>query len=145
MSNKIKNLNPKKLLDSGEKIIYTGSYDTSNRNVQNNFSTLPFDVELNPDGYNVRTVQWYYLNDKTNPEITLIYETYIFSSFGSFGKQLGSITINGFYPDSGSNGITISSIHKFTVLGVSGIYIKVTGVIIDFSSPVRKIYFIQKK
>lgn len=101
MSNKIKNLNPKKLLDSGEKIIYTGSYDTSNRNIQNNFSTLPFDVELNPDGYNVRTVQWYYLNDKTNPDITLIYETYIFSSFGSCDKQLGSITINGFYPDSG--------------------------------------------
>ncbi len=57
MSNKIKKLNPKKLLDCGEQIIYFGSYDTANRNVQNNFSTLPFTIDINEDGQNIRTVQ----------------------------------------------------------------------------------------
>ncbi len=142
---KVKKINHKKLLDSGEKIIYYGLYDTANRNVQNNFSTLPFTIDINPDGQNVRTAQWYYLNEKSKPDVNFIYETYIFSSFGVCGKQIGSITINGFYPDTGSNGITQTPIQKFTVLGVSGIYAKVTAVIIDFSSPVRHMYFITKK
>ncbi len=145
MSTKTKNLNPKKLLDSGEKIIYFGTYDTAKRNVQNNFSTLPFRIDINEDGQNIRTVQWYYLNEKSNPDINLIYETYILSSFGVCGKQIGSITFNGFYPDLGTGGLTKTPIHKFTVLGVSGIYNKVSSVIIDFSSPIRKMYFVTKK
>jgi hypothetical protein len=142
---KVKNLNPKKLLDKGEKIIYFGSYNTADRNVQNNFSTMPFTIDINPDGNNIRTVQWFYLNEKSNPEVNLLYETYTFSSFGQCGKQIGSITFNGFYPDSGINGISKSSLQRFTVLGVSGIYNKVTGVIIDFTNPIRKVYFIEKK
>lgn len=145
MSNKVKKINPKKLLDSGEKIIYYGTYDISSRNDQNNFSTMSFTIDINPDGINLETTQWYYLNEKSNPDVNLIYETYIFSSFGICGKQIGSITINGFYPDTGSNGITQTPIQKFTVLGVSGIYAKVSSVVIDFSSPVRHLYFITKK
>ncbi len=145
MSTKTKNLNPKKLLDSGEKIIYYGTYDVTKRNIQNNFSTLEFNIDINEDGQNIRTVQSYYLNEKSNPNVNLLYETYILSSFGVCGKQIGSITFNGFYPDSGTSGLSQTFIYKFTVLGVSGIYSKVSSVIIDFSSPVRKMYFVTKK
>ncbi len=142
---KTKKLNPKKLLDKGEKIMYEGNYNTADRNVQNNFSTMPFQIDVNQDGINIRTVQWYYLNEKTKPQNNLLYETYILSSFGKCGKQIGSITFNGFYPDNSTNGITLTKIFKFTVLGTSGIYQRIISVIIDFTNPVRKLYFVTKK
>jgi hypothetical protein len=138
----------KKLLTKNEKIIAIGYYDTALRNPQDNFSTLPFEVTLNPKGYNVRTAQYYYLNEKINPNIKLIYETYVFSSFkiskNNEKIQIGEITFNGFYPDQGVNGITSSNrTLRFTILGTSGIYNKVTSAIINFNNTkVRKVYFI---
>ncbi len=141
----IKKLNPKKLLDKGEKIMYEGFYNIVERTIENNFSTMLFQIDVNPDGNNIQTVQWYYLGEKSISEDNLLYETYILSSFGKNGKQIGSITFNGFYPDKGSDGITKTLIYKFTVLGTSGIYQRITSVIVDFTDHIRKLYFVTKK
>jgi len=86
-----------------------------------------------------------YVNDKTNNNLQLLYETYTFSSYkNNFSKKIGQITWNAFYPDNGKNGNTVSKFEQFTILGNSGIYNKVTKIIIDFSNDLRKIYFIGK-
>jgi hypothetical protein len=134
-------------LHKNEVLLFLGSYDTINRNVVGNISTLPCDISINKDGYNIRPAQYYYVSDKNRPTIKFLYETYTISSYkdNNLEKKIGEITWNGLYPDNGSEGITTSSIQPFVVLGKSGIYKCVTKVIIDFRKGTERIiYFIGK-
>ena len=134
-------------LNKNEFILFLGSYDTKNRNLVGNISTLPCNISKNKDGYNIRPAQFYYVSDKNRPNIKFLYETYTISSYkdNNLEKKIGEITWNGLYPDNGSEGISKSSIQSFVVLGKSGIYQCVTRVIIDFrKSTERIIYFIGK-
>ncbi len=136
----------KALLASNEYVSFTGFYDTAFRNVQGNISTLPCTVSKNSNGYNIRTAQWNYVNDLTQNNLQFIQENYIISSYDStINKKNGSITFNGLYPENSNTGITKPSIQRFTILGTSGIYDGVIGIIIDFNSPVRQVYFIKSK
>ena len=137
----------KTFLRKNEYILFLGSYDTKNRNVVENISTLPCNISINKDGYNIRPSQYYYVSDKNTPNVKFLYETYTISSYKNqnLGKKIGEITWNGLYPDNGSGGITSSSIQSFVVLGKSGIYKCVTKVIIDFRKGTERIiYFIGK-
>lgn len=136
--------NPKKLLDKGEKITYVCIYDIIDASINSNFITIPFQIESNLGGKNIGTVQWSYLKEKSNLEVNLLYETYVFTSLSHNGKQIGSITFNGFYPDEGSDGITKTQMYKFTVLGSTGIYQGINNVVIDFTTSIRKLYFVTK-
>ncbi len=129
-----------------EYIAFTGLYDTNYRNVQGNISTLPCEIYINPGGYNIRTAQWYYVNDKTKPNIQFLQESYTISSYDSIlVKKKGEITFNGLYANQGTGGITTPSIQTFVVLGGDGIYENIMKVVIDFTDPVRKMYFIKEK
>ena len=132
-------------LNNGEKILFTGTYDTANRVVTNNISTLTVNVETNPDGYNIRPAQWYYVNTINGPKF--LYENYTISSYkNDLKEKVGEIHWQGLYPDqTSSGGITTNGIQRFIVEGKSGIYRCVCSVVIDFSSSIRKIYFIGKK
>lgn len=134
-------------LKKNEKILFMGSYDTINRNVQGNISTLPVIVDANPGGYNIRPAQWYYINEKDDP-IKWLYENYTISSYKdkSRKEKVGEIHWQGLYPDTSSQGgITTKKIERFIVEGKSGIYCNVCSIVIDFENPVRLIYFIGKK
>jgi hypothetical protein len=133
-------------LETNEKILFTGLYDTKLRNVQNNISTLPCEISINKHGYNIRSSQWNYVNDKANPNNKFLLETYTLSSFDKKNNKIGQINWSGFYPDATSQGgITTNGIQNFVVLGSDGIYKKVKKVIIDFSDTIRKLYFIKIK
>ena len=132
-------------LRCNEVILFTGTYDTANRNVTANISTLPCNIEANPEGFNIRTAQYYYTNEKGSSEQFLL-ETYDLSSYKSDLKtKVGEIVWNGLYPDpSSQQGITTGGIQRFVVFGKSGIYKNVITVVIDFKSPIRTIYFLGK-
>ena len=118
ISNEVNNL-----LNKCEYILFTGTYNTINRKVEGNISTLPCEIYINPGGYNIRTAQWYYVNDKTKPNIQFLQESYTIASYDSvLIKKKGEITFNGLYPNQGIGGITTPSIQTFVVLGVDGIY-----------------------
>ena len=129
-----------------EKILFTGTYDTANRVVTNNISTLTVNISKNPGGYNIRPAQWYYVNTLDGPKF--LYENYTISSCktNDLKKSIGEIHWQGLYPDQSSEGgITTNGIQRFIVEGKSGIYKCVCSVVIDFSNSIRKIYFIGKK
>ncbi len=136
------------LLNKCEYVLFTGKYNTINRNVEGNISTLPCEISINPNGYNIRPAQWNYVSDKNRPNIKFLYESYTISSYSDYNleNKIGEITWNGLYPDTGSGGITTTSIKPFVVLGKSGIYKCVNKVIIDFTNGTERImYFIGKK
>ena len=139
-------------LSEHDKILFVGEYDI-NDNTQNNSTTVtvPCNISINKCGMNIGIVEYIYVNDKTNNNLKLIYETYTFSSYkkecekNKFNKKVGQITWNGFYPDNGTIGNTTSNFQQFTILGRSGIYNKINKVIIDFRKPIRKIHFISER
>jgi hypothetical protein len=136
------------LIKLNECVLFTGSYNTINRNVVGNISTLPCNISINRNGYNIRPAQYYYVNDKDRPNIKFLYETYTISSYNNFDleNKIGEITWNGLYKDTGSDGITSSSIQSFVVLGKSGIFKSVIKVIIDFTNATERIiYFIGRR
>ncbi len=137
----------KDLLEDGEYISFQGTYDTALRDVSGNISTLPCIIDRNLGGYNIRPAQWYYIKDVQKPTIKFLYENYTITSLdASLNEKVGQISFNGIYKETGSGGITTAgTVQKFTILGADGIYKKVKYVIIDFTNPIRKLFFIKEK
>lgn len=130
-------------LKCNETILFKGTYDTANRNLIANISTLPCNIDANPNGFNIRTAQFYYVYEKDSPERFLL-ETYDLSSYkNDMVTKIGEIVWNGLYQQSeGQEGITSAGIQRFIVFGKSGIYKNVTSIVIDFTNPIRTIYFL---
>ena len=140
------------LVEPKQKILFVGSYDISNRNIQNLgiTSTLSAEIALYPDGFNLRVVQSFSVNDKNLPNINFLNETYSITSWNAvplipLSKIIGEINFTGLYDNGNASGtITANSVQKFNVNSSSGIYSDITDVIIDFSKPLgfRVLYFV---
>jgi hypothetical protein len=73
-----------------------------------------------------------------------IYENYNFTTWTSdFIKQYGFINMSNAYPNDTT--ITNLDVVRFAVNGKNGIYKCVTDVVIDYTNPIRVVYFFQKK
>jgi hypothetical protein len=138
------------LIEPGQQILFIGFYDVADRNIQNNglTSTLSMNICTNPSGYNLRVVIAYKVNDIKIPEVNFLQETYAITSWDSVpvistGKIIGEINFTGLYDNGNSSGtITAKSAQKFNVNSSNGIYEDASNVIIDFTNPVRVVYFI---
>ena len=135
-----------------EKILFEGSYNLGDITYNSaTLVTIPYEISINKCGSNIGVTESNYVKDKTENNLQLLYETYTLSSYKKecnqsvYNNKIGGITWNGFYPNSGTNTDTTSSFQTFVVLGGSGIYSKVTKIVIDFRNSVRKVYFIGKK
>jgi hypothetical protein len=141
-----------KYLTECEKILFEGSYNLNDITYNSaTLTTIPYEISINKYGSNIGVTESIYVKDKTENNLQLLYETYTLSSYKKecnqslYDNKIGEITWNGFYPNSGTNTDTTSSFQTFVVLGVNGIYTKVTKIVIDFRNSIRKVYFIGKK
>ncbi len=139
-------------LSDCDRILFEGKYNLKDVTDKDGFlETIPCEISINKHGYNPMIVEYYTVNDKTQANLQLLDETYTLSSYKKecnqikYDSKVGQITWTGFYPNSSTNGDTTSDFEQLTVLGGSGIYSKVTKVIIDYRKEIRKIYFICKR
>ncbi len=132
------------ILECGERVYFTASYNIINVNIQDNNGTVMCEVIFNPLGYNILTFEFVYLVENSFPNTTFLKEKYTLASYSDrfMKKKTGQIIWEGIYPDTGSGGITNSKLEIFTSLGAIGFYKYIEKVIIDFSCPERRIYFI---
>lgn len=129
-----------------EYISFTGLFDTNYGNIQGNINTIPIEIYKNPGGNNIMTIVFYQVTEKTKPNVQFYQETYTIASYDAvLIKKKGGITFSGLYPNQGSGGVTTASIQSFIVLGGEGLYEGIVKVVIDFTEPVRKMYFIKEK
>lgn len=130
----------KDVLEKCEKVLFIGTYDVNNNNVQNDgiTSTLPANITK---GHDTLTVYAYNVNTIVEPNIPWLNETYTVSSYNSdFTKKYGQLTWVGFYPNNGD--VTDGGIKVFPAYAGIGKYSKIIKVIIDFSQDIRKMYFV---
>jgi hypothetical protein len=137
------------LVKPDQKVFFVGSYNVADRNIQNNgiTSTLPMNISVNSNGYNLRVVQSFKINDLNIPEVNFLDENYSVTSYDTLSfvvpnKIIGQINFCGLYENNSKDTITNNSIQIFNVNSSSGIYSNITNVIIDFSNPIRIAYFI---
>ena len=127
--------------------LITGYYniDISSTDPVSRFTSLPAFIDKYPDSLTVVTFE----SIRTIPVATaqfipLLYEFYTWATYNDdkFTIELGQISYNCLYPDTGS-GITSSpSIQKMSVVGADGIYSCINQVIMDFPTPpIRTIKF----
>jgi hypothetical protein len=141
-------LKVKDLLGTDDEVLFTGSYNINDENDQGTLATFNFNVSVNENGDNILSAESQSVNKKGEPKQKYLCETYTVSSYDNKNKQkkLGQITWNGLYKDNSSQGNTTSnSIEKFALTSSNGMYKKVKSVIIKFTYPMRKIYFIGNK
>ena len=139
-------------LSDCDRILFEGKYnlkDIINKDFY--LETVPIEISINKHGNNIIIDEYYYVNDKTQDNLQLLDETFTLSSYKkecnqkNYDNKIGQITWAGFYPEDSTNGVTTRDFEPYTVLGGSGIYSKVTKVIIDFRKDIRNVYFIGKK
>ena len=132
----------KNLLQCDQKVVFKGSYDLANIVVKGNSAAIDANICENKHGYNIFGVVFNYVQTAQLGAPVFISESYNLSSYTEdLTEQKGIITFTNLYNDSGSGGISKASIHSFNVLGSNGIYKGIKNVIIDFTNPVRQLYF----
>ncbi len=134
------------LLGPCEKVLFTGTYDINNRNLQGNISTIPINLSINPNGLTIINSLSYRSQDKSLPPLKFIERDATISTWTntSLETRIGQITMNAFYKDDTTGEIVSSTIQEYTVDGVFGVFSKVNRVILDFTNNPRVIYFIGK-
>lgn len=144
----------KKMLP-GEKVLFTGGYDRSKGNLQpiniSNASmlTVPSNVSINPEGYNLLNGLTYVVNDKIN-QVNFVDETYTISSWNinpvlPNRNKVGQIQWSGLYNNEQNTNITDPDVERFFVTGKYGIYEDVTAILINYlPNFTRVIYYIGK-
>lgn len=146
----------KELIQSCEKVLFTATYLLADRKfetilgndgkIASNVSTIPVQVETNP-GYNLLVSVAYPIINNLIPPIPFIERNAVITSFkeGDIGVKVGQINAIALYQEGLGPDIISRTVQRYDVNSKSGIYSKVTGVIIDFSGPVnqpRTLYFI---
>jgi hypothetical protein len=134
----------KKYICNDEYIEFIGYYDIQHGNVENNIHTSSCNIIKNNEGYNIKTTQFYCVEDNQKKFIN---ETYNITSYSKtcecqveLEKVCGMISFCGLYENENKK-----KPMKFNVNSSSGIYKNVVSVVIDFSENIRKIYFLGKK
>jgi hypothetical protein len=136
-----------------EKVIFTGSYNRKDGNVQlinsNNAAifTALSNISTNPEGYNVFNVKIFVVTDQIN-SIFYADETYNISSWNRIPTSLSSTTVGqiqwaGLYNNEKSTIVTSPGVERFIITGKDGIYENVTCVLINYlADSSRIIYFV---
>ena len=132
-------------LRNNENIFFTGKYEISNENIKGNIDSIKCKLDINPIGLNILTIQWYYVNEKDSDE-KFLYEDYtIFSYKSDLETKIGEIRFQGLYSNPNSeNGITTSLVERFNIIFKNGIFVNISSIAIDFFSPTRIMYFLDK-
>lgn len=146
----------KELIQPCEKVLFTATYlvadrklDTilgTNGKVASNVSTIPTQVEINP-GYNLLVSVAYPTINNLIPPTSFIERNAVLTSFkeDDLTVKVGQINAVALYQEGVGPDIISRTVQRYDVNSKSGIYSKVTGVIIDFSGSVdqpRTLYFI---
>ena len=126
--------NLKKFINYSEQILFTGIYDITRKVVDENTVTIPMDIDANSNGYNVLSDVYYSIQDNLVQPNVFLNETITIKSYNNDLTIIsGQIQFIGLYPNANSY-ITSSTFQVYDVNSSSGIYDKVTKVIIDYSN-----------
>ena len=133
------------VLSHSERVLFTGWYNLSDRNLQCNVSTIPMTLDINLCGYNVLVDIYTPNQDKSKPPVQLTLRNETISSFDSTNVRIGQIsTVNVYIEPRNTANVTNPSIQVFDVQSASGIYKNVKKVIIDYRLEPRYVYFVGK-
>lgn len=137
-------------LTCSEKVLFTGTYNINDL-VQPSPSIVSLNllVEANPDGYNILIDNFYNTQDKLLPPNNFLLETITISSYkNNINEKVGQIQFTGFYKNvtipSESSAETDKDFVLYEVISASGIYEKVSKVLLDAKSDQRILFFIGK-
>ncbi len=134
------------LLGPCEKVLFIGTYDINDRNLQGNISTIPVNLSINPNGYTIYNSLSYKSQDKSLPPLKFIERATTISTWtnSTLETRIGQLTMNALYKDDTTGEIVSSTIQEYAVDGVFGVFSKVNRAVIDFTNNPRVIYFIGK-
>ena len=136
-----------------EKVIFTGTYNRKEGNVQlinsNNAAMFSASTKIstNPEGYNLLNIKTFVVTDQIN-SIFYADETFNISSWNITPTSPSSTTVGqiqwaGLYNNDKSTIVTSPGVERFIVTGKDGIYENVTCVVINFLADLsRIIYFV---
>ena len=131
------------VLQYDEVVLFTGTYNINSQINNGITATLLTQIEANPDGYNPLVDNYYNSTDGLIPPNNLLLE---YNNISSYLKDLktkvGQIQFTALYLNNGQSDITEEPIILYSVNNASGIYSKVSKVILDASSDQRILYFI---
>ncbi len=134
------------LLEGYEKVLFTGTYNINSQVNNGITATIITQIETNPDGYNVLVDNYYNSTDGLIPPNKLLLEyNNIVSYLRDFKTKVGQIQYTALYLNNGQENITTEPIIIYEVNNASGIYSKVTKVILNASEDQRILYFIGKE
>lgn len=151
------------LLDKHEKIVLIGTYNINyfsfnplivNTNNINSTSSYGYaDLKLNnrrllnsySNLYNIASTGTSISLPNTSSTPIMLAEEYILNTYNQEKtSSLGQLSWSSNYITSTPSYIS-TGVHEFMVSGSSGIYSTITKIIIDFTSPDRAVYFVEKK
>ena len=134
------------LLECGEKIMFTGTYNINSQVNNGITTTILAEIQNNPNGYNVLVDNYYNSVDNSTPTNTLLLEYNNIVSyekiFSTITKKIGQIQYTGLYLNNTSTDTTSSIFTSYEVNNAVGIYNGVTRVILDTRNSQRIIFFI---
>ena len=137
------------LLKSDEKVLFTGYYNTTDINFENNkYSvTYPVSLSINPGGYNLVSGITFLVTDKFLPQLEYHNMTDTLSAWKdlTFQNKLGQINFNTLVYNKSLSDILSMDIIIFDVSSKSGIFINVLYLIYRILPTYRDIYFVGKK
>lgn len=123
----------------GNKVLFRAKYDLNKFNKDAVRVSLHHEAE----NYSIMDVPFTLYNSGEENSVNFLSETYNLTTYTKdLKKQLGYISFFNNYVNDGE--ITHPSVVKFKILCKEGIYRHVDYVVIDFSKPVRKMFFVKK-
>jgi hypothetical protein len=138
------------LVGSNHELLFTASYNSNEFGsdpASGSYFTVPLNVSVLPNSYSLAYIPSpFVLQQAQKPpnSPTFLPETYNFTTWSSdLKQQLGFIQSTNLYPN-GNDFYTTLTYVQFAVAAKNGIYKCVSTVVIDYTQPVRVIYFFKK-
>ena len=136
----------RKLMSCSDKLLFTGTYDRTTF-YNNNDDTTLVNLSVLPNSVNILNIPFAIFPTFPNSSEILITETYNITSWNrDLNQQYGYISFTNTYPtDTDSDGFTKQIVLQLAVAAKFGNFRSVDKVIIDYTNPVRVIYFLKKE
>jgi hypothetical protein len=134
----------KDLMSCSDKLLFTGTYDVNSFNY-GDLDTTTVNLSVLPNSTNILNTPFNLFQALPNNPQKLITEYYNITSWSQdLQKQFGFISFVNTYPTEKNVKITIQPVLQFGVAAKFGIFRSVDKVIIDYTNPIRVMYFFKK-
>jgi hypothetical protein len=133
----------KELMSCSDKVLFTGTYDINELGYGDG-QTLPVNLQVLPNSVNILNVPFELFEAFPDNSEKFLTETYNLTSWSTnLKEQFGFISFKNSFPSSGQ--VLAPVVIQLAVSGKFGIFRKVDKVIIDYTNPIRVIYFLMKE